>query len=107
MPDRVTIRILTSVIIPNRRSDGRPVSRRTVAVLRERLIGIGGGYSVQPIRGGWMHEGRLYSDSSVRYEVWLRSWRDVPAFLEIVDWARQALEQITMGIVIAGIPEEI
>lgn len=49
----------------------------------------------------------MFTDNSDRYEAWLRSWRDVPAFLELVDWAREALDQVTMGISIAGIPEEV
>ena len=101
------LRIAASVIIPRRHNDGRAVSRRSIKALRGRLVALSGGYSVQPVRGGWLHEGRVFHDDSARYEAWLRSWRDVPAFLDLVDWGREALEQVTMGIIIAGIPEEV
>ncbi|MFN0145607.1 MAG: hypothetical protein ACKVT1_03790 [Dehalococcoidia bacterium] len=109
MPEQTSggTRILASVIVPLRHNDGRAVSRRTIKTLRRRLVAISGGYSVQRVRGGWLHESRVFTDNSDRYEAWLRSWRDVPAFLELVDWAREALDQVTMGISIAGIPEEV
>lgn len=57
------------------------------------------------VHGTWEHGGRLYRDVSRQYVVSLTSWRQLPAWLELMDWVRQAFTQRAIYIEVAGVPE--
>ncbi len=99
--------IEATLFVPTRYNDGRPIRRTTRRELRDRPAVLGGGLTISGISTGfWLSAGRSYEERVRSYTVALDSWWQLPEFLQIVEWAREALEQEAMFVRIAGIAEQ-
>ncbi|MBI4496324.1 MAG: hypothetical protein HY689_00260 [Chloroflexi bacterium] len=99
--------IKTVVLIPVSDNDGNLFSNKDWQELEARFIAVLGGYSRHvDVPGAWRDdEGRLYDDVSRQYVVYLASFRQLPAWLGIVDWAREHFRQEAIATEINGYPE--
>lgn len=98
--------IETQFLVPERTNDGERFSPSAWKEIEERLLLLGG-FSWNPgVRGVWQSSsGRVYRDRSRQYLVSLASWTQLPAWLEVVLWARRRFRQEALYIKVAGIPE--
>ena len=100
--------IKTETIIPTSDNDSVAFSRSAWRTLEGRLLEVGGGFTREPVMGGWADStGRVYTDRSRRYTVALESWRDLGAWLAVVEWAVVTFRQEALYIEVAGVPEII
>lgn len=96
--------IPTSFIAPLRDNDGNMLPRTVEQQLRARMLDIGG-WTAMPCEGEWRDKsGVTYHDSSLRYEVSLASWDQIPALLDMLRWLCGAARQLEIFYTIAGIP---
>ncbi len=95
------------VLIPIADNHGQRFPDGVLIELRRRLVDLAGGLTVEhEVSGVWVDpDGREVAEPMTPYTVALRSWWDLPGFLEIVEWAWQALGQKSMYVKIATIPE--
>ncbi len=100
--------IKTQMLLPTRDNEGRPFSASTWRELQARLAALGGYSRESGVFGGWKDDrGNVVTDHSRRYTVALDGWRQLAAWLGVVDWAKQAFRQDAIYIEVAGIPETI
>jgi len=98
--------IQTSFIVPLRDNEGRPLRRSVHTQLRTRLVDAFGGFTSSPCEGEWRDaSGQVYRDASLRYEIALASWEQVPDLLEVLRWLSEAARQLELFYTVAGIPE--
>jgi hypothetical protein len=97
--------IETVIVVPVRDNEGRPFERALWDDLEERLFQFGGLTGPFEVRGAWQSGGRTHRDRNRQYTVALQSWLQLPAWLEVVQWARAAFRQEAMYIKVAGTPE--
>ncbi|MEX0783795.1 MAG: hypothetical protein WD557_14215 [Dehalococcoidia bacterium] len=98
--------ISTVVLVPTYDNRGEPFGPDVFRDFEARLLSRFGGYTrATDLVGEWVDSGVTYRDHSRQYRVALGSWRALPAFLDLVDWARLTFEQEAMYIEVAGIPE--
>jgi hypothetical protein len=94
------------VLIPEAGNTGDTYSPRLWRRLEDRLIARFGGFSVAGnVCGAWRSQERLYTDVSRQYVVALASWWHLPAWPQLVDWARTTFRQEALYVKVAGIPE--
>jgi hypothetical protein len=95
------------VLIPIAGNDGRRFPDDVLLELRRRLVDVAGGLTIEhEVSGVWIApDGREVTEPMTPYSVALRSWWQMPEFLRIVEWAREALWQQAMFVKIAGVPE--
>lgn len=97
--------IKTLLLVPVTDNNGAPFGEPEWLALESRLV-LFGGFSLRTgVEGAWEAGGRIYRDRSREYSVALLSWWLLPAWLEIVDWARDHFRQVALYIEVAGIPE--
>ncbi|MGH2583378.1 MAG: hypothetical protein ACRDJE_00520 [Dehalococcoidia bacterium] len=95
------------VFVPIRSNQGHTFPRRAWQDLLAQLQRFGG-VTVEPaVSGRWLSGGRWYDESMLPHVVALTSWRQIPVWLAIVEWAQAHFEQEAMYIEIAGQPEII
>ncbi|MBA2449999.1 MAG: hypothetical protein H0V51_18425 [Chloroflexi bacterium] len=96
----------TSFLIPIRDNEGRPFLPSQWRALHQRLLVEFGGYTrVSNVQGAWEDRGRVYRDRNRQYLVSLESWTQLPAWLDLVRWARQTFRQEAIHVEVAGVPE--
>ena len=93
------------VLIPVADNNGRRFTRREWQALKDRLFAFGGLTREGNVAGAWQSGTRTYRDVSRRYVVALESWWQLPAWLEVVDWARVAFRQEALYVRVAGVAE--
>ncbi len=92
-------------LVPIRDNHGDGFSTADWRTLERRLLEFGGFTCARGVSGAWEHEGRVYRDSSRRYEVALEDWGRLHGWLEAVRWVRWHFRQEAIYIEVAGIPE--
>lgn len=99
--------IEVTIRIPEMDNDGVPFDRALLDSLLERFAREFGGYEMRGrIQGGWTDdEGRLVRDDNTLIAVWLDSWRQLAAFIDLADWTRVAFRQQAIGITVSNVPE--
>jgi len=100
--------IKATVLIPLTLNDGSPVKAETVSEFHQHVFEVSpGGHTQRPGASGLWREdsGILVTDRLTEYTFALVSWRDLAAFLALVDWARLAFAQEAMYIEVMGVPE--
>lgn len=97
--------IKTSVLIPLADNDGAAFSKSTWEALHTRLADFGGFSFTRGVFGFWVDAGKTYEDESRQYIVSLDSWTQFPAWLAVMQWAREAFRQLALYIEVAGHPE--
>jgi hypothetical protein len=97
--------IKTMFLMPVTDNDGRPYAAAEWEALESRLLAFGGFSLAVDVTGVWQAQGRVYRDLSRQYTVALTSWQQLPAWLEVVLWARSAFRQLAVYIEVGGIPE--
>lgn len=98
--------VKTMLLVPVADNAGEVFGPEDFRELESRLLALGGGFSRQAnVAGAWAYEGRVIRDESRQYLVALQGWRDVAAWLDIVEWARIRFRQDAMYVEVAGIPE--
>ena len=97
--------IKTLFLVPIRDNEGRPFPRSFWRELRERLLEFGGFSMTDGVSGVWQHGGRTCQDLSRQYVVSLASWRQFPAWLDLIQWVRVTFRQEAIYIEVVGIPE--
>ena len=98
--------IKTLFLVPIRDSRGRLFRRSTWDELERRLLDAFGGYTELPsVSGAWRAGDRVYQDQSRQYVVSLTSWRQLPAWLELIGWVRERFSQEAIYVEVAGVPE--
>ena len=98
--------IKTVFLVPVRDNEGQPFVRLFWRELESRLIAAFGAFSrISGVIGAWESRGRIYRDRSRQYVVSLTSWRQLPGWLALVDWVRDATRQEAIYIEVAGVPE--
>ncbi|MCI0584141.1 MAG: hypothetical protein L0227_14875 [Chloroflexi bacterium] len=98
--------IKAAFLVPIRDNDGRPFPRSSWIELERRLVDAFGGYSrMSAVHGAWEEHGRVYRDVSRQYVASLSSWMELPVWLDLVRWVRQAFRQEAIYIEVAGVPE--
>jgi hypothetical protein len=99
--------IKTVVLIPLRDNEGRVFPRSLRRRLEDRLLQFGGLSRTRNVVGIWRSGSTTYRDANYQYTVSLRSWLQLPAWLDVVLWAREQFRQEAMYIEVAGVPEII
>ncbi len=99
--------VKTMFLVPIRDNEGRPFPRSHWRELEQQLLQFGGFSRTTGVAGTWTDGGRIYRDTSRQYVVSLQSWTQIPAWLEIVRWARERFRQEAIYIEVAGVPEII
>lgn len=97
----------TVLLVPVQDNDGKDFTRGDWDELETRLILAFGGYTMPgQAEGAWSGEGgHVYRDVSYQYVVSLTTCRQLPAWLEIVEWALVHFHQEAVYVEIAGVPE--
>lgn len=96
------------VLIPLRLNDGTLVPVGTVIEFYARVFALSpSGHTRRPgASGSWRDDdGSVFTDDLTEFIFALPSWRDVSAFLSLVDWARVEMQQEAMYIEVMGVPE--
>ncbi|MGI8550856.1 MAG: hypothetical protein ACR2PL_08740 [Dehalococcoidia bacterium] len=93
------------VLIPVRDNEGKRFKPALFVRLETRLAQLGGFSRQDNIVGVWEHEGIVYRDRNRQYIVSLMSWLELPAWLAVILWSREAFQQEAIYIEIAGVPE--
>jgi hypothetical protein len=101
----VAVVIETVFLVPLRDNDGRPFPQAAWTELHERLLGLGGYSQFDGVVGAWVSEGRVFRDVSRQYTVSLGSLRQLPAWLEVVEWVRLRFAQEAIYVKVGGIVE--
>lgn len=99
--------IETVVLIPIRDNQGRLFPRSLWRELEARLLYFGGLTDAGEVRGVWRSGDRVFRDRNRQLAVSLGSWKQLAAWLEVVEWARIAFRQEAIYIKVAGVPEII
>lgn len=88
-------------------NDGVRFPDSILVELRGRLVTLAGGLTAEhDVSGVWIApDGRQFAERMTPYTVALRSWWQLPEFLAIVAWAREAFRQHAMFVRVAGVPE--
>lgn len=74
--------------------------------LENRLRELAGGFTREDGPAGkWVAGERVYHDASRRYTVAIQSWRQFPAWLEIVEWIRIEFRQEALYIRVQRVAE--
>lgn len=96
----------TVVLVPVADNAGTPFPPEAWHEFEARLRRELGGFSMGGVvRGEWVNpDGRIYSDTSRQYTVALEV-RQVPAWLDILEWALERFGQQALYVEIAGAPE--
>jgi hypothetical protein len=98
--------IKTLVLMPERDNGGAAYVPAVWQGLEARLAREFGGFSRRSeVIGVWHAAGRTYQDASREYTISLTSWRQLAAWLTIVDLARGEFQQEALYVEIAGVPE--
>lgn len=97
--------VKTLVLIPVVDNDGVPFAEDDWQALESRLLRFGGFSLRAGVEGVWEAGGRIYRDRSREYTVALTSWWLLPAWLDVVDWARAHFRQVALYVEVAGSPE--
>lgn len=98
--------IKTVFLVPTRDNEGRPFTPADWDALDEAILERFDGYTRRfGGEGAWRSGGRVYRDESYEYTISLMSWNRLPAWLDVVRWARQRFRQEAIYIEVAGIPE--
>jgi hypothetical protein len=98
--------IKTTMLLPVRYNNGRLIPRSAWRALHQQLVLAFGGFSWRPgVRGTWVADERTYHDVNREYGVSLTSWRELPTWLFIVEWALERFDQEAVYIEVGGIPE--
>jgi hypothetical protein len=96
----------TAFLLPEADNEGRRTSPATYAAIEDALLAEFGGLSWQDgVTGVWLYEGHTYRDRSRQYLVALEHWKQLPAWLNIVEEARQRTSQLAIYIEVAGVPD--
>ena len=95
------------ILIPVADNDGQRFPDAILIELRRRLVELAGGLTIEhEVSGIWIAPGgREFSEPMSPYVAALRSWWQLPAFIAIVEWAREVLGQESIFVKIATIPE--
>jgi hypothetical protein len=93
------------VLIPVADNHGKRFTRREWQAFEDRLFTFGGLTREGDVAGTWRSGTSVYRDVSRRYVVALESWWQLPAWLEVVDWARVWFRQEALYVRVAGVPE--
>lgn len=100
--------IKTLVLVPIQDNDGQTFGPVDWDLLEQKLLERFGGFSGGGmVQGAWSDGGKVYRDTSRRYEIALDSWNQIPDWLAIVHWTRNHFRQIALYVEVAGIPEII
>ncbi len=87
-------------------NDGHPFPVASWLEFERQLLDPSGGLSKQDgVTGTWLDAGVTYSDVSRQYMVAVSSWRKLPPWLLIIEWAREEFRQVALYIRVAGISE--
>ncbi len=97
--------IKTVLLVPIRDNEGRLYSRSAWDELEDRLLQFGGLSRTSGVVGVWRSGTRVYRDRSRQYVVSLASWMELPAWLDVVRWARRRFPQEAIYFEVAGVPE--
>ncbi|HEY7064707.1 MAG TPA: hypothetical protein VII06_24755 [Chloroflexota bacterium] len=98
--------IKTIFLVPVRDNEGRRFTRPAWQALDRRLAAAFGGLSIRfGVVGTWQADEHTYRDTSREYTVSLATWRQLAAWLAIVDWACERFGQEATYVEVAGIPE--
>ena len=91
------------VLIPRRDNQGRRFPEASWRELEQRLRHVAGGFSREDrIVGQWASNDTLYRDVSQRYTVAIKSWRQFPSWLDVMEWARAEFRQEAIYIRVHG-----
>jgi hypothetical protein len=99
--------IKTLFLMPEADNDGHSYLQSDWEALETRLFALGGFSLTVGVVGAWESQGRVYRDVSRQYSVSLASWRHLPVWLDLVQWARGHFRQLAIYIEVAGITEII
>ena len=93
--------------VPKRDNGGQPFRRRQWNDLRRQLRELAGGYTeAASVNGEWINEnGVIFQDNNRVFIVTLASWKQLPAWLELVESVRATFEQEAIYGEINGAPE--
>ncbi len=97
--------VRTLFLVPLRDNEGKPFPRRLWRELRERLLVFGGYTRIAGVVGEWRSIGRVYRDRSYQFVIALESWKQFPAWLELVQLVHSAFRQEAIYVEVAGQPE--
>ena len=97
--------IETVLLVPTRDNDNRPFPPSAWDALEAAWLRFGGYTRLADVTGAWIVGERVYRDRSRQYAVSLGSWRDLAAWLEVVERARETFRQEALYVKISGIPE--
>jgi len=93
------------LLVPAADNDGQLFLDAHWWALEAKLLDFGGFTRGGDVAGAWKAQGRVFRDESRQYIVALQSWRDLPAWLVVVEWARERFRQEAMFVEVAGVPE--
>jgi hypothetical protein len=97
--------IKTVLYLPIADNARQPFTKAEWKALEDRLAQFGG-YSTQVnIRGVWVDEGVRYEDENWAYTVALQSVRQLPAWVEVVEWALDTFRQEALYVELNGAPD--
>jgi hypothetical protein len=104
--ERAGAMIKTIFLVPVRDNSGRLFPPAYWRDLRSQLMGQFGAFSRRSgVLGMWQAGGRVYQDVSYEYTISLTSWRQLAAWLAVVDQVRERFRQEAIYVEIAGVPE--
>ena len=96
----------TMILVPIADNARQPYPAETWRELRRKLVDTIGGYSnTGVVRGAWRDGETVYTDASQQIIVSLESVRQIPQWLEIVEWVLREFRQEAVYVEIAGTPE--
>jgi hypothetical protein len=99
--------IETVMLVPTRDNEGKLYPRSTWRELELRLLQFGGLSDTGTGRGVWVSGSRVYRDRNRQFTVSLGSWKQLPAWLDVVAWVRTTFRQEAIYVKVAGVPEVI
>lgn len=99
--------IRTGILVPVADNQGKQFSAADWRALQGRLLDTFGPYSRHAeVTGKWRNPHSVtYTDVSRQYIVYLESFRQIAAWLEVVDWAREYFREEAIAVEVNTCPE--
>lgn len=97
--------IKTVLLVPEVGNTGQPFPRNLWDGLDARLLAFGGFARQTGIEGNWVGSTRTFKEPCRQYTVSLATVRQLPAWLDAVEWVLEAFEQEAVFVEINGAPE--
>lgn len=98
--------VKTVFFVPKTDNDGNIFEPKMFDALEQKLVELFEGFTAGGmVRGAWIDGDEVFNDESHVYIVALKTLKQLPAWIELIEWVRVEFEQHTIYVEISGATE--